>query len=168
MDESWTRGSHAGSWQSEWEINWLSSKLNFSPHKFYNVLTIIVKHRWVMFLYPPAMMWQKLELKMQDKPVLMKIVLLAGEVPNMMQTVIYIWPYMYNSLYGRFLLLQLGGTGNVLILNVLISLYSIVGKVASRSSLQMLMKLMWEHADLSRVKLFEVLPSGFSWISNLL
>lgn len=66
----------------------------------------------------------------------------AGEVPNMMQTVIYIWPYMYNSLYGRFLLLQLGGTGNVLILNLLICLYSIVGKLSSRSSLGLLMKLM--------------------------
>ena len=61
----------------------------------------------------------------------------------MMQTIIYIWPYMYNSLYGRFLLLQLGGTGNVLILNVLICLYSFVGKVASRSSLGLLMKLMY-------------------------
>ena len=58
-----------------------------------------------------------------------------------MQTTIYIWPYMYNSIYGRFLLLQLGGTGNVLILNLLICLYSIVGKLASRSSLGLLMKL---------------------------
>lgn len=60
----------------------------------------------------------------------------------MMQTTMYIWPYMYNSLYGRFLLLQLGGTGNVLIINLLLSLVSIVGKLASRSSLGFLMKLM--------------------------
>lgn len=60
----------------------------------------------------------------------------------MMQTTIYIWPYMYNSLYGRFLLLQLGGTGNVLILNILISLYSVVGKLASRSTLGLLLKLL--------------------------
>lgn len=66
----------------------------------------------------------------------------AGEVPNLMQTVIYIWPYMYNSLYGRFLLLQLGGTGNVLVLNLLICLVSIVGKVSSRSSLALLLKLL--------------------------
>lgn len=66
----------------------------------------------------------------------------AGEVPNMMQTVIYIWPYMYNSLYGRFLLLQLGGTGNVLILNLLICLVSTVGKVSSRSSLALLLKFL--------------------------
>lgn len=66
----------------------------------------------------------------------------AGEVPNLMHTVIYIWPYMYNSLYGRFLLLQLGGTGNVLVLNLLICLVSTVGKVSSRSSLALLLKLL--------------------------
>ena len=58
----------------------------------------------------------------------------------MMQTVMYIWPYMYNSIFGRFLLLQLGGVGSVLILNLLISLYSLAGKIATRSSLFLLMK----------------------------
>ena len=60
----------------------------------------------------------------------------------MMQASLYIWPYMYNSLYGRFLLLQLGGTGNVLILNFLISLFGIVSRLSSRSTLSSLLTLM--------------------------
>ena len=58
----------------------------------------------------------------------------AGPVPNLMQTALYLWPYMYNSIYGRFLLLQLGGVGSVLVLNLLMSLFSIVGNLSSRHS----------------------------------
>ena len=56
----------------------------------------------------------------------------AGPVPNLMQTALYLWPYMYNSIYGRFLLLQLGGVGSVLVLNLLMSLFSIVSHLSSR------------------------------------
>lgn len=56
----------------------------------------------------------------------------AGPVPNLMQTSLYIWPYMYNSIYGRFLLLQLGGVGDVLVLNVIISLYDLASRLGSR------------------------------------
>ena len=79
----------------------------------------------------------------------------------MMQTAIYIWPYMYNSLYGRFLLLQLGGTGNVLILNILISLYSVVGTLASRSTLGLLLKLLCVPPDHSAPR------PGRSWSTNI-
>ena len=60
------------------------------------------------------------------------VLLCAGPVPNLMQTALYLWPYMYNSIYGRFLLLQLGGVGSVLILNLLMSLFSIVSHLSSR------------------------------------
>ena len=56
----------------------------------------------------------------------------AGAVPNLMQAVLWIWPVMYNSIYGRFLLLQLGTTSNIVILNVLISVYNVAGRLASR------------------------------------
>lgn len=56
----------------------------------------------------------------------------AGAVPNLMQAVLWIWPVMYKSIYGRFLLLQLGNTSNVMVLNVLISVYSVAGRLASR------------------------------------
>ncbi len=39
---------------------------------------------------------------------------------------------MYKSIYGRFLLLQLGNTSNIMVLNVLISVYSVAGRLASR------------------------------------
>ena len=65
---------------------------------------------------------------MHPRPVLC----CTGPVPNLMQTALYLWPYMYNSIYGRFLLLQLGGVGSVLILNILMSLYGLVGRMTSR------------------------------------
>lgn len=49
-----------------------------------------------------------------------------------MQAVLWIWPVMYKSIYGRFLLLQLGNTSNIMVLNVLISVYSVAGRLASR------------------------------------
>lgn len=58
--------------------------------------------------------------------------LYAGAVPNLMQAVLWIWPVMYKSIYGRFLLLQLGNTSNIVILNVLISVYNVAGRLATR------------------------------------
>ncbi len=49
-----------------------------------------------------------------------------------MQAVLWIWPVMYKSIYGRFLLLQLGTTSNIVILNVLISVYNVAGRLATR------------------------------------
>ena len=51
-----------------------------------------------------------------------------------MQAVLWIWPVMYKSIYGRFLLLQLGTTSNVVILNVLISVYNLAGRLANRQA----------------------------------
>lgn len=49
-----------------------------------------------------------------------------------MQVSLYIWPYLYSSVYGRFLLLQLAGVGDVLVLNILISMYELVTRLSSR------------------------------------
>ena len=49
-----------------------------------------------------------------------------------MQTALYLWPYMYNSIYGRFLLLQLGGVGSVLVLNILMACFGLVGRMTNR------------------------------------
>ena len=56
----------------------------------------------------------------------------AGAVSNLMQAVLWIWPVMYKSIYGRFLLLQLGTTSNIVLLNVLISVYNVAGRLATR------------------------------------
>ena len=56
----------------------------------------------------------------------------TGAVPNLMQAVLWIWPVMYKSIYGRFLLLQLGTAGNVVVLNVLISVFNISSRLATR------------------------------------
>ncbi|CAL8467812.1 g7350 [Coccomyxa elongata] len=66
-----------------------------------------------------------------------------GAVPNLMQAVLWIWPVMYKSIYGRFLLLQLGNTSNIMVLNVLISVYSVAGRLASRQGSGMLLQLMY-------------------------
>ena len=58
----------------------------------------------------------------------------AGAVDNLMPSVLWIWPVMYKSIYGRFLLLQLGTTSNVVILNVLISVYNLAGRLANRQA----------------------------------
>ena len=53
-------------------------------------------------------------------------------MPNLMQAVLWIWPVMYKSIYGRFLLLQLGTASNVVVLNVLISVFNISSRLATR------------------------------------
>ena len=58
----------------------------------------------------------------------------AGPVSNLMQAALYMWPAMYSSIYGRFLLLQLSSVGNVLALNVIISVYELVSRLSSRCS----------------------------------
>ena len=49
-----------------------------------------------------------------------------------MQAVLWIRPVMYKSIYGRFPLLQLGTASNIVILNVLISVYNVAGRLATR------------------------------------
>ena len=56
----------------------------------------------------------------------------TGAVPNLMQAVLWIWPVMYKSIYGRFLLLQLGPTSNVVALNVLMSVFNVASRLSSR------------------------------------
>lgn len=49
-----------------------------------------------------------------------------------MQAVLWIWPVMYKSIYGRFLLLQLGPTSNIVALNMLISVFNVASRLSSR------------------------------------
>ena len=57
---------------------------------------------------------------------------IAGEIPNLMQTVLWFWPTLWSGLYGRFLLGQLGGSGSIVMLNVFLSLFSITSRLATR------------------------------------
>ncbi|KAK9803448.1 hypothetical protein WJX73_002248 [Symbiochloris irregularis] len=66
-----------------------------------------------------------------------------GTVPNLMQTALYMWPAMYSSIYGRFLLLQLSGVGDVLVLNIVLSLYDIVVGLSTRHSGYLLLRVMY-------------------------
>ncbi|KAK9816972.1 hypothetical protein WJX72_007636 [[Myrmecia] bisecta] len=47
-----------------------------------------------------------------------------GPVPNLMQVTFLVWPEIYKAVFGRFLLLQLSGVGNVLIINLILVLKS--------------------------------------------
>ena len=67
----------------------------------------------------------------------------AGPVPDLMQVVMYFWPEMYKALFGRFLLLQLSNSGNVVTLNVQLALLSFVGRIADRSFGGLALKAMY-------------------------
>lgn len=58
----------------------------------------------------------------------------AGPVPNLMQAVLWMWPAMYRSIYGRFLLLQLDSASIVAVLSVLLSILSVASRLCSRKA----------------------------------
>lgn len=51
-----------------------------------------------------------------------------------MQAVLWLWPAMYRSIYGRFLLLQLDSSSSVAILGVLLSILSVASRLCSRKA----------------------------------
>lgn len=61
----------------------------------------------------------------------------------MLQTVLLLYPYIYNAVYGRFLLLQLSKSTSVMALNYLIVLLNVIGHLASRNADTMLLRLMY-------------------------
>ncbi len=57
-----------------------------------------------------------------------------GRVKDLTQTCFIIWPLLYSSLYGRFLLLQLESVGSVVVLNFMFACFNIAGVLDSRGS----------------------------------
>jgi hypothetical protein len=53
-----------------------------------------------------------------------------------MQAVLWLWPAMYRSIYGRFLLLQLDSSSSVALLSVLLSIMSVASRLCSRQARQ--------------------------------
>ena len=51
-----------------------------------------------------------------------------------MQAVLWMWPAMYRSIYGRFLLLQLDSASIVAVLSVLLSILSVASRLCSRKA----------------------------------
>ena len=51
---------------------------------------------------------------------------------DLKQTCFIIWPVLYSSLYGRFLLLQLDSVGSVVVLNFMFACFEIAGAMADR------------------------------------
>ena len=56
----------------------------------------------------------------------------VGRVPALMHATMFVWPAMYNSIYGRFLLLQLDTAGSVSALNVMLALVGLAGRLGGR------------------------------------
>lgn len=48
-----------------------------------------------------------------------------------MQVAFFVWPYIYKSIYGRFLLLQFSTITAVVTLNLIIVIFDIVGRLAT-------------------------------------
>lgn len=57
-----------------------------------------------------------------------------GRVKDLTQTCFIIWPLLYSSLYGRFLLLQLDSVGSVVVLNFMFACFNIAGELDNRGS----------------------------------
>jgi hypothetical protein len=67
----------------------------------------------------------------------------AGIVPGLAQTVFFVYPYMYKAMYGRFLLLQLSGGTGIIMLNFLVCMLDLIGRLNSRNADMMLLRLMY-------------------------
>ena len=67
----------------------------------------------------------------------------AGTVPHLQQVVFLYYPYIYKSVFGRFLLLQLSKSTSVMALNYLLVLLDVIGRLASRNADMMLLRLMY-------------------------
>lgn len=55
-----------------------------------------------------------------------------GSVKNLQQISFLVWPALYSSLYGRFLLLQLENVGSVVIMNFLLACFTISSSLIDR------------------------------------
>ncbi len=64
-------------------------------------------------------------------------------VPGMAQTVFFVYPYMYKAMYGRFLLLQLSNGSGIVMLNFVVCMLDLIGRLASRNADMMLLRLMY-------------------------
>ncbi len=60
-----------------------------------------------------------------------------------LQAVLFTYPYMYKALYGRFLLLQLSNGSGIIMLNFLVCMLDLIGRLASRNADMMLLRLMY-------------------------
>ena len=72
-----------------------------------------------------------------------KLAVLAGMVPGLLQVTLLLWPAMYQSIFGRFLLLQLSGVGSVLIINFLLALFDVVTRIGSRGGGGLLLRALY-------------------------
>lgn len=87
----------------------------------------------------------------------------AGSVPSMFQTMMLFYPYIYNAVYGRFLLLQLSKSSSVMALNYLIVLLSVIGHLASRNADNMLLRIIYGRRT-AQVPMFRAVPCPVSCI----
>lgn len=67
----------------------------------------------------------------------------AGLIPQLMQTILYIYPMVYRAFFGRFLLIQLSGAGDVGLLNVLLALANVIDHLSGRSVGYVPLRLMY-------------------------
>ena len=66
-----------------------------------------------------------------------------GRVKDLTQTCFIIWPLLYSSVYGRFLLLELESVGSVVVLNFMFACFHIAGALDNRGSDCWWLKLMY-------------------------
>jgi hypothetical protein len=57
-----------------------------------------------------------------------------GRIKDLTQTCFIMWPIIYSSMYGRFLLLQLDSVGSVIVLNFMFACFHIAGQLDGRGS----------------------------------
>ena len=56
----------------------------------------------------------------------------AGKVKDLTTTAFIVWPLLYSSLYGRFLLLQLDNVGSIVIMNFMFACFQIADMLMDR------------------------------------
>lgn len=56
----------------------------------------------------------------------------VGRVKDLTQMCFIVWPVMYASLYGRFLLLQLNSVGSIVVMNFMMACFQIAGELNDR------------------------------------
>lgn len=57
-----------------------------------------------------------------------------GRIKDLTQACFLIWPVLYSSLYGRFLLLQMNSVGSIIVVNFMMSCFQIAGELNDRGS----------------------------------
>ena len=56
-----------------------------------------------------------------------------GHIPDLLQVTYLIWPAVYSSLYGRFLLLQLESVGSIILIDCIINAFGIASALVERA-----------------------------------